>query len=203
MRIEKNFLKIFHRKYSKVLKNLSIPHKKLLICFSGIPGSGKTYIAKILEKKYKGVRIRSDKIRKIVHESVKKNKKQPDNLDYINPLVKEYILWLIKNWPFKNKLIILDKGVDRNYKEIFSIAKNKKYQVFIIRLKSSRKVLERRILEKNNGRRDPHFDREIKRWTKEWKDFGKKVKSDIIIENEKDNELHLKPLFEKLNKLKN
>jgi len=55
-----------HKKYIKKLKHLNIPHKKLMICFSGFAGSGKTYIAKIVEKKYKGVRIRSDDIRKII-----------------------------------------------------------------------------------------------------------------------------------------
>ncbi len=83
---------------------------------------------------------------------------------------------------------------------MFSLAKKKGYKIFIIRLKASREILERRIFEKKN-RRDPHFDREIERWTREWKEFGEKVRPDIIIENKKDNELNLKPLFAKLGRL--
>ncbi len=56
-----------YKEHLKHLKNKNISNnKKAVICFSGIPGAGKTYIAKILEKRYKGVRIRSDDIREIV-----------------------------------------------------------------------------------------------------------------------------------------
>jgi predicted kinase len=45
-----------------------------MICFAGIPGSGKTYLAKKIEKKYGGVRITSDEIRKIIDKKITKKK---------------------------------------------------------------------------------------------------------------------------------
>ena len=50
-----------------------VPNKKLLICFVGIPGSGKTYLAKIIEKKFKGIRINSDNLRKVINKNITKN----------------------------------------------------------------------------------------------------------------------------------
>ena len=194
-----SLFKKIYKEHFKKFKNISVPNKKLLICFSGIPGSGKTYISKILEKKYSGIRIRTDGIRKIIHNLLKKEtEKHHENLDYVDPILKKYLSWLFLNYSFANKLIILDKGIDRGYKEIFAMFKKKKYQMFIIRIKASQKILEKRIFEKKNCR-DPHFDSEIKRWTLEWKEFGKKIKPNLIIENE--NKLNLKPLFIKLDKL--
>lgn len=46
------FRKIF-KEYEKQLKNLFEPHRKLIICFAGVPGSGKTYLAKNLKKDIK------------------------------------------------------------------------------------------------------------------------------------------------------
>ncbi len=194
-----SLFKKIYKEHFKKFKNISVPNKKLLICFSGIPGSGKTYISKILEKKYSGIRIRNDGIRQIIHNLLKKeDEENPENLDYVDPILEKYLFWLFLNYSLENKLIILDSGIDRRYKEIFSMFKNKKYTIFLIRIKTSRKILEQRIFEKKNCR-DPHFDREIKRWTLEWKEFGKKIKADIVIENE--NKLNLKPLFIKLDKL--
>jgi len=188
-----------HEDYLKRLNYLSLPRSKLVILFSGIPGAGKTYVAKKLEERYHGVRVRTDDIRESVHKLVG-NKEAIDNLDYTTPIVEQYVRWLVKNSPFENKLIILDRGIDRTYKEIFSLAEREGYVTFLIRIQASRETLERRIFDKNNCR-DPHFDREIDRWTREWEDFGKQVKPDILIENERDNELNLKPLFKKLDKL--
>jgi len=190
---KKDLINKTYKKHLKILKNLSLPQKKLIICFSGIPGSGKSYISKILEKRYKGIRIRNDKDIRGIMKSLDKNADLDKDVD-------NYLMWFLSSYSFPNKLIILDSGIDRRYKKLFSFAEENNYKLFTIRLKASRKILEKRIFEKNNCR-DPHFDNEIKRWTKEWKAFGKKIKADIIIDNEKNNKLNLKPLFKKLDKL--
>ncbi len=46
----KIFKQIYH-KHLKFLRNLDFSkNKRLIICFAGVPGSGKTRIAKVLEK---------------------------------------------------------------------------------------------------------------------------------------------------------
>jgi len=186
------FFNKIYEKHVKQLKNLDVPHKKLVICFSGIAGSGKTYIAKILEDKYKGVRISNDEIREIIFEFGKVKDVDPPTYGYLN--------WLIKNYKFKNNLIILDSGIDRRYRERFSLFKEDGYQIFVIRLKVPESVYENRIIKKL-GRLDQNYINRIDGWKKQYEEFGKNVKSNIIIENEKDNELNLEELYSKLDSL--
>jgi predicted kinase len=172
----------------KQLKNISIPHNKIVICFSGIAGSGKTYVAKILEEKYKGVRISSDNVREIILNL------EFENLDEITY---SYLDWFFENYKFDNKLIILDKGIDRRWKETFFLFDKLGYKIFTIRLEVPEKIYEKRIIEKL-GKLDDNYIARINDWKKQFKEFGEKVKSDIIIENEKDNELNLEELYSKL-----
>ena len=190
--MDEQFFKEIYKKHVKKLENLLIPHEKLMICFSGIAGSGKTYIAKILEDRYKGVRIRNDDIRGIVIDLDKK--RDIDEATY------GYFDWFFKNYSFKNKLIILDRGIDRGYREVFPLFKENGYKIFIIRLKVSEAVYERRIKDKL-GKLDNNYLNRIGDWKRQYKEFGENVKPDIIIENEKDNELNLQSLFKKLDKL--
>ena len=189
MRI-KNLTRKIYKIHKRQLKNTSISHKKLLICFSGIPGSGKTHISKILEKKYLGVRIRSDDIRSIV-------KKLDIKIKDIDGITYAYLEWLFNNYSFKNNLIILDKGIDRRWRETFPIFKKKKYKIFVIRLRVSRRISEKRVAK--HGKIDGNYINNVERWVKEWNLFGGKVKSNIIIKNGQN--LSLKPLFSKLDKL--
>lgn len=190
---ELNILKKIYEKHLKQLGNFSIPNEKLIICFSGIPGSGKTYIAKVLEKRYNAIRIRSDTIRKIINDL-------EEDFDNIDEIVYDYIDWLLKSFPFVNKLIILDMSIDRRYEKLFLFFEELGYKRFIIRLKVSQKVYEKRIIKKLE-KLDRNYINRINDWKKQYKEFGKKVKPDIIIENNKDNELNLKPLFKKLDRL--
>jgi predicted kinase len=188
--LAKNFLDSVYKKHLLILKNLEVPHKKLLICFSGIPGSGKTYISKILEKRYSAVRLNNDNIRAIMKRIDKTSDLDKDLAKYLN------FFWT--RYKFPNELVILDCGIDRKYKEIFDFAKKNKFRIFVIRIESSRKFLDERIFERNKCA-DLHYQEKIDRWTKEWREFGKNCKSDITIKNE--NNLNLNSVFEKLDKL--
>jgi hypothetical protein len=190
--MDEQFFGEIYKRHVKKLENLLVPHEKLMICFSGIAGSGKTYVAEILEKRYKGVRIRNDDIRGIV-ASLDKNKD-------IDEATYGYFDWFFKNYPFKNKLIILDRGIDRGYKEVFPFFREKGYKIFVIRLKVSVEVYERRIRNKL-GELDDNYLNRIDDWRRQYKEFGEAIKPDILIENERDNELNLEPLFKKLDKL--
>ncbi len=190
--MNEQFFKEIYKKHIKKLENLLVPHEGLMICFSGIAGSGKTYIAKILEKKYKGVRIRNDDIREIVAEL-------DENKD-IDEATYGYFDWFFKNYSFRNKLIILDRGIDRGYGEVFPFFKKMGYKIFVIRLKVSEKAYERRIIKKLGGLDDNYLNR-IEDWKRQYREFGERVRPDITIKNEKDDELNLEPLFKKLDSL--
>jgi len=185
---DKLFNKIYKIHFKK-LKNLDIPHKKLVICFSGIPGSGKTQLSKILEEKYNGVRVSSDDVRRIV------NKLQLGDLDKITY---PYLDWFFENYKFPNKLIILDKGIDRRWRETFSLFKKQDYKIFVIRLSVPEKIYEKRIIDKN-GKLDDNYIERIDGWKKQFKQFGKDVKSDITIKYY--GKINLEHLYSKLEKL--
>ena len=189
------FNKIY-KLHKRKLKYLLIPNKKLLICFSGIPGSGKTYIAKILEKRYKGVRVNSHDIGKIILELVKL-KKINKNTD-AKKLQNDYQLWLLRKSLFKNDLIILDRGIDREYDKVFKVARKKGFSIFVIKLRVSENILKNR-LKRREEENVINYLRALERWKREFKEFGKKAMTDIIIDNNYD--LDLKELFKRLDKL--
>ena len=64
---EKIYNKISENLFSK-LKNTNIYHSPFIITFSGVPGCGKSSLAKIIEDKYNAVRINNDLIRDIITE---------------------------------------------------------------------------------------------------------------------------------------
>ena len=175
------------------------PHKKLIICFSGIPCSGKTFIAKIIEGKYKAIRVNTDDIRRIIRNL---GKKYPQLLDekYKEEILDKYLINLLKNYSFKNKLIILDKSVDRDYNKILEIAKEHNFKLFIIRIKATLKIINQRVRSKGNWP-DMNFVNNIGRWKKEYNDFNEKIKADIIVNNNQNKKPDLSLLFLKINKI--
>jgi len=175
------------KKLKKQIKNTSKKNKRLIICFVGIPCSGKTYLAKKIEKKYKGIRINNDNIRKIIDAKITKRKEEGE------VILKQFLLKLLKNYPFNNKLVILDSGIERKYKDIHKISKSKKWKMFIIRIITSKKLIIKRIKAKDRKRFENHPE-DIQRWFCEYEDFNKKILSDFLFKKDSD----LKDLFSKL-----
>lgn len=196
---ESIILKKIFKKHKPKLKHLNIEHKKLIICFSGIPGTGKTYISKILEKRYKAVRIRSDQIRKIIKKLGNKTPKLLDE-DYKEKILRKYLLDLLRKHPFRNNLIILDSGIDREYPKIFLLAKEHGFQLFIIRIKANRRTATKGVIKKL-GKLDDNFINSIDRWVLEYKAFGKLVTPNIKIRNKINRPLETKKIFKKLDKI--
>lgn len=111
--MKKNIFDEIYEEYKKQLNNLFEPNKKLVICFAGIPGSGKTYLAKKLERRYRGVRINNDDLRKIIDSKIGEDKREE--------ILQEFLLDLLKTFSFENKLVILDSGIERKYEDVKNI----------------------------------------------------------------------------------
>lgn len=186
----KKYFKKIYKKHASKLKNLNKVNKKLLICFAGIPCSGKTALAKKIERKYKAVRISNNDLRRIINKYITKKE------DKREAILKEYVLDLLKNSPFANRLVVLDSGIERKYKDILKISKSKKWKMFIIRMIVPKSSIIKRIKIKDIKRFENHPE-DIKRWFKEYKEFNRKYKSDFIFKSNKD----LKKLFTKLNSI--
>jgi len=179
------------------LNNLKLLNKRLLICFSAIPCSGKTYVSKILEEKYKGVRINNDDIRDVIKSLIPGKSKEI--LEERQEILQQYLIWFLIQYNFPNKLLILDSSIDRKYRGVRDFADKHRYSIFIISLKISREFAHKRSLLRNNGKEDDNFVENIDRWIKENKELASKVSSDIVLLNE--GNLDLSRLFLKLDKI--
>jgi predicted kinase len=191
---EKKFQKIFSE-HKKILNNLETEQTAgLVICFAGIPGSGKTTIAKELEKKYNAVRINSEDLGKIVKRTVGE---LPDG----NTVQNNYQIYLLENWPFANKLVIVDSGIERRYEKVLDSAKKSGLDLFVIRLDVSENILRRRIQDRE-GKNAPAYFNSFDRWKREFKSFKDSVEVDFVLDN--GGELEMEALYELLDeRLKN
>ena len=173
--IFKKILKVVKRQFKYIFKK----NKKLIICFVGIPCSGKTRLAKILEEKYKGVRVNDDDLRKVIDKFVNENKRET--------ILKEFLLDFLRNYSYKNELVILDSGIERKYEDIAEISKNKKWKMFIIRVVAEKNLILERIKKKDRNRFENRYE-DIERWFKEYKEFNKNKKVDFTFRGDKDLE---------------
>lgn len=174
------------------LKNINIPHKQHIITFCGVPGAGKTTLSKQLEEKYHMVRIGNDSIRKII--SSLNLITSPEEAEL---LFQEYNFYLISHLPFKNKRIILDKSMDRQYKPFFETCKSNNLKYFIIRLNVSDPICALKRLSK----REKIIEQtkvSMKRWFKEYNDCAKNLKADVTLNAENPN---LDELYRKLDNI--
>lgn len=157
-------------------------------------GSGKTFISKILEERYRGLRISNDDIRKIIDKVIRKSSLKEDK----RAILEEYLFYMLERYNHSNGLIILDSSVDRLYKKISLAGFAAGFDLFIINIKVPRNFVEKRILSRNKMGAEDYF-KEMDRWFREHEDFEKKAIIDITIRNK--NGLNLNRLFLKLDKL--
>ena len=177
--MERLFSRIY-RIHRKKLKYINKAGRKLLITFAGVPGSGKTVIAKELEKKLEAVRINSIDVEKI-YISLGNERDIPTKRAYIDWLMDK----IVKE--FKNKTIILDAGIERRYEGIFKWVEENGYDVFVIGVNCSRKTLERRIIMREGEENAKNYFAEMNRWIREYNKYKKLGISDIEINTEEDN----------------
>lgn len=160
------------------LKYIKTQNQQLIIAFSGVPGSGKSKLSRKLEEKYKAVRIGNDTIRDIINHS----KIFPLLEGERENLLQDYNEYFARNYSFRNKLLILDKSMDRQYKRFFPVFKELGLEFFIIRLTMDKEEAIERIMKRKKGEDLDLVKRNMKRWQTEFLDFGKNAHYDILID---------------------
>ncbi len=146
-------------------------NKRRFICFSGVPGSGKSYLAKKLEKKYNAVRINTDDIRMLFV-------KLGFSFANIEKELDSYIFHFLKHYHYPNLFFILDASIDRRFKKFFTLLKNLAFSVFIIRLSPEISVIQKR-LKRTKGKYASLFIKNLPSWLKDFKKFGEQNMCDI------------------------
>jgi len=217
---KETLIKIFekiNKRFFPKLKNTNTNNLPFIIAFSGVPGSGKTTISKILEKKYKGVRIDNDELRDIISDfsgNYKLTKKDKEIIikifkfskkiyikemyDFSENMIKNEVIlykyqkWFLENYPFKNKLLILDSSIDRKYEMLLKILRKKMFKIFIIKLPFNKEMFLRR--ERKRNKDTSFFLKNIGRWKRDYDNLNKNVKVNFVFSN------NLNELFVELNK---
>jgi predicted kinase len=178
------------------LKHLDVAHKKLFLCFSAVPGTGKTTIAKVIEQRYKAVRIRTDTVRDII--STLSSYHSTLSAIEIEAIVHDYLFRFLQEYKGLNNFLILDASVDRRYKKLFPLLTQLAFPFFVTRIIASREHIEKRIKLRDHASAS-YFLENLDVWFKDFENFAHAYDVDIILNNDKD--LDLRNLFEKLDLL--
>jgi dephospho-CoA kinase len=190
---KKTFDKISEELFKK-LDYSEKPNKQLIITFSGVPCSGKSYISEKIKQRYKGIKIDSDEIMKINSQN-----KIVNNTQENEKLKNLYIYSFLRELPLKNKLVILDKSFDREYENFFRVCKENNLDYFIIQIEISKEKMIKRINERNSNNLENWLPR-VNKWMQEHRDFKKNVKPDLMLNGENPN---FKKLYNEIDKLVN
>ena len=215
---KEELFKLIFAKHKTTLKNLNVPQeKKVIILFSGVPGSGKTYLARKIEKRYQAIRWENDIVREIIDKFPKEYFKNisADSLKSFNNLDKEtlkkvygynklsikkenllqnYKKHIFSNYPFQNKLILFDESIDRSYPLFKNISEKFNFKLYLIKMPFNKKLIRKRVINRGEGIMT-FFDANLPRWKDDYNQLTLNTKSDFVF---KDNP---RELFSRLNKL--
>jgi len=187
------------KEHKKILSNLDVKHKRLAICFSGVPASGKTYLAKKIEKRFKGVRFNNDEFRAEVLpgfnneyeltkedfdlckeffgssdiEKVEKDFGYNENMLKLDSILIRYMNWMELEYPFSNGLILIDSNLGRKYRKLFSVLKEAGFELFVIRLSFDKELFLRR--ERVRNKDDSFYLKNIDRWKRDYENYEGRV----------------------------
>lgn len=167
----------------KKLSNLNEENPKMFLFMSGVPGSGKTYLAKQLEKDLKAIRVSNREAYHIIKDDLKI---ALDDYHEIIHEYREYLLDKLKN--YANGLIIIDASIDREYWNLSKWADDNGYKCFVIKMDVTREEAGRRLkINEPNSYKDYmlHMDR----WIEDNNNFNSQVKADFVYKGEQYSDL--------------
>jgi predicted kinase len=155
------------------LKNTTIPHQRLCICFSATPGMGKTYLSHALEDKIEAVRISFDEIAAFVVAL-----KSPFKTDTV---MQAYTLYFLQHYTALNKRFVLDGTVDRHHTFLFPFFKHHGIRYTVLRLQAPQELVIARIKEREKG--SPIFLTIMSALRREYENFGRTFPHAPVINN--------------------
>lgn len=164
--------------HNKILTHTDVPHKPLVICLSGTPGMGKTYLAKLLQERYKGVRLCTDEIRDIMRDSF-------PSINNGELLLGRYLFYFLDHYKGPNKLIILDASIDRRYTALFPVLEQKKIPYVVIRLDVPRQMAINRI-KRREGILNENYLQHFDSWYADYESFGRSFSKSFVLKNASD-----------------
>ena len=170
--------KIIYSHHIKKIRNLHHPNEKIFVLFSGVAGSGKSFLAKKIEERFKAVRINNDDIRDIIRDEIAPKV----NMEEIKPqeLLQGYLHFLYEKISKKNGMIILDSSMDRSFESVRMTAKQYGYKIFLIRIDLPRETLEKQIRQRTDKDPGPYI-RDLDKQIGDHQRFSAEVPADFVI----------------------
>lgn len=156
--------------YLSAMKNRGLQHVAACVIFSGVPGCGKTTLARKLARDLQAQYIRHDDIRELARTHGYDLKKL--TISSISRIVMDAIMDADAN-----KLVIIDASLDRSWPLFFDHTREHGARPIIIRLNVPREVVEERIAARSEGDfgRVPNLDD----FFRQFENSKQKVKADI------------------------
>lgn len=173
--IQEEALAALFKQHCTLLKNTDIQQAPFVITFSGTPGMGKSFIAKLIEERCCAVRVSTDEIRSLLASLDIKP------ADYDQALF-SYFTYFMQHYTLPNKRIIVDASIDRKYKQVFAYLKKNKVNYLVVRLEVPRELIIERIKQRE-GIKAEFYYKNLDGWLKDYEEFGKKNVADITFDN--------------------
>ena len=163
--------------YLTAMKNRELPQAAACIIFSGVPGSGKTTLARQLARDLKAQYIRHDDIRELARRHDYDLQKL--TVSSISRIVMDTIMS-----HDANKLVVIDASLDRSWPLFFDHTREHEARPVVIRLNILRDVIEERIALRPEGDFGRVANLDI--FFEQFENSKQKVKADIELDQTYD-----------------
>jgi len=164
------------KQHCSTLQNTAIEQKPLVVVFSGVPGMGKSTVAKKLEQEYKAIRVSTDQLRDLFRE-----KTSITEADFDDALQK-YVGYFFAHYNMPNKRLILDASIDRKYVTLFPFFEQHKINFIVVRLDVPRDIVVKRLNERE-GTRAAWFLKNLDAWFADHHNFASNYTNYISYNN--------------------
>lgn len=161
------------KKYLLAMQNRELTKKPACIIFSGVPGSGKTTLARKLAHDLRAQYIRHDDIRALARQSGYDLARL--TISSISRIVMDTIME-----HDTNKLVVIDASLDRSWPLFFEHTREHGAMPVIIRLNVPRRVIEARISERSGD--DFGNVTNLDMFFEQFENSKRKVKADIELD---------------------
>lgn len=149
------------------LRNTDLDQEPFMVLFTGVPFSGKSTVAKVLQHRYSMVRLENDRVRKLSREL---------EVEVEDP--REFVLDVLKDSSWTNQRFVLDSSIDRSYERVLGLCKDRGIPYFIIKMPVP-EDMDKRAYEKGGFRLENWKDADLEKFVKDYREATENFEPDF------------------------